>query len=175
MKFSIRMMQERDLPAVVAIENSWSYLSKWGIPGFRSALSDPYAYYCLVAEVIPPLEPPDAATLEVAAPDNPATLVLAGFAVLGLRPDHGELCDIVVPPQFLFQGVGQAMLNRCFDLSLERQLPVLFLEVRQSNQRAIQFYKKNGFEIISIRKHYYANPQEDAWIMRRKWSEGSQP
>lgn len=175
MRFSLRMMQEPDLPAVVAIENSWSYLSKWGIPGFLSALSHPYTYYCLVAEVTPNLKVPDEAKTEISEPDNTASPVLAGFAVLGLMPDHAELCDIVVPPEFLAQGIGQAMLSRCFDLTLEHQLPVLFLEVRQSNQRAIQFYKRNGFEIISTRKHYYVHPQEDAWIMRKKWSEEPHP
>jgi ribosomal-protein-alanine acetyltransferase len=173
MRFSLRMMQETDLSAVVAIENSWSYLSKWGIPGFHSALAHPHTYCCLVAEIIPALETPDEKKIKFPEPSNSALPVLAGFAVLGLMPDHAELCDIVVSPEFLAQGVGQALLNHCFDLTLERQLPVLFLEVRQSNQRAIRFYKKNGFEIISTRKHYYVNPSEDAWVMRKKWSEES--
>ena len=37
-------------------------------------------------------------------------------------------------------------LNDCESISLE---------VRSTNKRAISFYKKNGFKIVSIRKKYY--------------------
>jgi ribosomal protein S18 acetylase RimI-like enzyme len=43
----------------------------------------------------------------------------------------------------------------------------MLLEVRQSNHRAIEFYKRNGFHIISERKNYYLNPNENAWVMER--------
>jgi hypothetical protein len=33
MKIAIRRMELVDLPQVVAIENRWSYLSKWGEAG----------------------------------------------------------------------------------------------------------------------------------------------
>ena len=42
----------------------------------------------------------------------------------------------------------------------------IFLEVRESNQVAINFYKKNNFKQISIRKGYYSDPTEDAIIMK---------
>ena len=42
----------------------------------------------------------------------------------------------------------------------------IFLEVRESNQVAINFYKKNKFNQISIRKNYYSEPNENAIIMK---------
>ena len=42
----------------------------------------------------------------------------------------------------------------------------IFLEVRESNQTAINFYKKNKFKEISIRKNYYSKPTENAIIMK---------
>ena len=42
----------------------------------------------------------------------------------------------------------------------------IFLEVRESNLLAINFYKKNNFKQISIRKKYYSEPTEDAIIMK---------
>lgn len=41
----------------------------------------------------------------------------------------------------------------------------IFLEVRVSNQAALQFYRKLGYEVLSVRKNYYSNPVEDAFIM----------
>ena len=51
----------------------------------------------------------------------------------------------------------------------------LILEVRASNQSAIDFYLKHGFEEISLRKNYYMNnskhpnQKEDGIIMRLKF------
>ena len=42
----------------------------------------------------------------------------------------------------------------------------IFLEVRESNQVAINFYKKNKFKEISVRKNYYSEPNENAIIMK---------
>lgn len=156
MTFTLRPMMEEDLPAVVAVENRWSYLSKWGIPGFRSALHNASTFACLVAEFSSPRKASNGS-----CPD------LAGFAVLGLMPDHGELCDIVILPDHLGSGLGQMLLDFCLQIVISNQLPALFLEVRQSNMRAIRFYEKNGFSIISSRKRYYQNPIEDAWVMKK--------
>ena len=42
------------------------------------------------------------------------------------------------------------------------------VEVRSKNSQAIEFYKKNGFEKISIRNSYYKNPNDDALILERR-------
>ena len=51
MKLKIRRMVEADLARVVAIENCWDYLSKWGEEGYLKVLREPYLYCPLVAEV----------------------------------------------------------------------------------------------------------------------------
>src|SRR5262249_12889331 len=50
MKIGIRLMRVEDLPQVLEIEQSWDYLSKWGEEGYRTVLSDPRVYACLVVE-----------------------------------------------------------------------------------------------------------------------------
>ena len=50
MKIDTRLMQGEDLPQIVAIEQSWTYLSKWGEEGYLAVLRDPRVYACLVAE-----------------------------------------------------------------------------------------------------------------------------
>ena len=42
----------------------------------------------------------------------------------------------------------------------------IFLEVRESNETAINFYKKNNFKQITIRKKYYSDTNENAIIMK---------
>ena len=48
----------------------------------------------------------------------------------------------------------------------------LFLEVRESNEAAIELYLKKGFEVIGRRKQYYQRPVEDAVLMHYKNESG---
>ena len=48
---------------------------------------------------------------------------------------------------------------------MERGADVLTLEVRVSNQLAQNLYKKYGFTIKGLRKAYYTDNREDAYIM----------
>jgi len=152
MKIEIRRMELGDLSQVVAIENCWSYLSKWGEAGYRAVMSDPRVYTCLVAE--------DATT-------SPRSGAIVGMAVVAQLIDDCELCNLVVLPEYLSKRVGYSLLQASVEVAQYFRIPRMLLEVRQSNQHAIEFYKRNGFRIISERKNYYLNPSENAWVMER--------
>jgi len=152
MKIVIRRMQPDDLSQVVAIENRWSYLSKWGEAGYRAVMSDPRVYTCFVAE-------------DTEAP--PGSASIAGLAVMAQLIDDGELCNIVVVPEYVSKHVGSSLLQACVTAAQYFRISRMLLEVRQSNHRAIEFYKRKGFRIISERKNYYLNPRESAWVMER--------
>lgn len=64
-------------------------------------------------------------------------------------------------------GVMQQIFNRIFaqDLSRFKQIE---LQVRKTNQSAINLYKANGFESVQNLPQYYKCPTEDAYLMRRK-------
>ena len=47
----------------------------------------------------------------------------------------------------------------------------VLLEVRKSNNPAINFYLKFNFKITGDRKNYYSNPIEDAYVMELDISE----
>jgi len=157
-------MAEADVARVVAIEKCWDYLSKWGEEGYLQVLGKPFLFCPLVAEV---------ESAGRASPGEPGTL--AGAAVLALLVDHGELCNLMVAPRFLGKRVGRQLLAQCLEVARQRQLTRIFLEVRHSNQRAIRFYRRNGFEIVSRRKSYYRDPLEDAWVMEREAPKGPLP
>ena len=164
LKVEIRWMVEADVARVVAIENCWDYLSKWGEEGYLMVLRESYLYCPLVAEV------------ESAERTSPGeTGALAGVAVLALMADHGELCNLIVAPQYLGKEVGQRLLAGCLEVARQRQLTRIFLEVRHSNSRAIRFYRRNGFKIVSRRRNYYRDPLEDAWVMEREAATGPLP
>ena len=92
-------MVEADIAQVVAIENCWDYLSKWGEEGYLQVLRKPFLFCPLVAEVD---------SVGRASPGESGSL--AGAAVLTLMVDHGELCNLMVPPRYLGNRVGQQLL-----------------------------------------------------------------
>src|SRR5438093_1236983 len=84
--------------------------------------------------------------------------IIAGFAILALLLDHCELCNLVVRPSYISKKVGHSLLQQCFEVARHCGIERAFLEVRQSNRRAIEFYEGNGFQITSQRKNYYRSP-----------------
>jgi ribosomal-protein-alanine N-acetyltransferase len=66
-----------------------------------------------------------------------------------------HLLNITVAPAHQGQGWGHMMLDALSLWSRHQGSQWLWLEVRQSNQRALQVYERYGFKQISIRKDYY--------------------
>lgn len=157
MKVNIRLMLESDIPQVVAIENCWTYLSKWEREGYRKILQNSYVYYSLVAEI----------PGQFGTSDSVSGTRIIGLAVLALLFDHGDLCNLIVLPQYLGKGIGQQLLCRCLKIAEQGHLSRVLLEVRHSNHRAVRFYRRNDFKITAHRKKYYSKPSEDAWVMER--------
>jgi ribosomal-protein-alanine acetyltransferase len=77
-----------------------------------------------------------------------------------------EIYNIAVKPQFRNKAFGSRLLSKILNSAHNQSVGEIHLEVRKSNVGAIEFYKKNSFEINGIRKNFYANPTEDAILLR---------
>ncbi|EJU07532.1 ribosomal protein S18-alanine N-acetyltransferase [Fusobacterium hwasookii] len=73
--------------------------------------------------------------------------------------DVYEILAIATIEEYRNNGIAQELLDKI-------KTKDIFLEVRESNQVAINFYKKNKFKEISVRKNYYSEPNENAIIMK---------
>lgn len=81
-----------------------------------------------------------------------------------------ENCDITtigVKREYWHQGYGDKMLKHLLNVARNEGCEFAHLEVRVSNENAINLYKKNGFEIIRTRKGYYSDNNEDAYDMMK--------
>jgi ribosomal-protein-alanine N-acetyltransferase len=67
-----------------------------------------------------------------------------------------------VAPEFRRAGVGSALVRA----ALSRHIGEVFLEVRESNIAAQNFYQKLGFRHHDTRPGYYEDPREAAIVMR---------
>ena len=95
-----------------------------------------------------------------------------GYLIALLAGDTADILNIGIDPDFKRQGQGTALLNHLIEELKKRNIGEIFLEVRAGNKSAIQFYKRQGFEEISVRKNYYTknsknqSHREDGIIMR---------
>ena len=97
-----------------------------------------------------------------------------GYLIAMLAVDTADILNIGIDPDFKRQGYGTGLLNHLIEELRKRHIGEILLEVRAGNKSAIQFYKKQGFEEISVRKNYYTknsknqSQREDGIIMRIK-------
>lgn len=80
---------------------------------------------------------------------------------------HAEIYNIGVYRATQSRGVGSALLKEFIGICSDFGVSRIFLEVRQSNLRAIGFYQSHGFVKVGERKDFYADPVENAEIMAR--------
>jgi ribosomal-protein-alanine N-acetyltransferase len=84
---------------------------------------------------------------------------------VGVEKIAGEfhIVNTAVHPDYRRTGIARRLLEEILN-----DKGVFFLEVRVSNLPAQKLYHKYGFEKVGIRKNYYSDNGEDAYIMRRK-------
>lgn len=92
---------------------------------------------------------------------------VVGYAGLWWIGDEGHITNVAVKPGYRHRHIGQGIISVMVDFTTKEGMMHHTLEVRKSNEAAINLYKKFGFEVEGVRKEYYANNKEDAVIMWR--------
>ena len=90
---------------------------------------------------------------------------IKGIIVYDLLYDRIEIEYIIVDDEYRKRGIGTLLLNEIEQKGIKN----ITLEVRESNKAAIEFYKKNGYRIETIRKNYYGS--ENGYLMLKELGE----
>jgi [ribosomal protein S18]-alanine N-acetyltransferase len=90
---------------------------------------------------------------------------LTGFLVARLIADEVEILNLAVDPAMRRRGIGKSLLNEAIAWAGKNGAARAYLEVRQRNQGALEFYKARGFRPIGMRPNYYFNPPDDATLL----------
>ena len=139
----IRKMIETDLSQVVDLENICFPKGGWTLAQFHyELLENPFSNLLVFEE-------------------NQAII---GYIDWWITYEQAQLANIAVHPVSWKQGIGQQLLNEALQNAIEEECENMTLEVRISNERAIQFYEKNGFISVDTRKNYY-DDGENAYLM----------
>lgn len=144
----IRPMRPDDLPRVLEIERALKDAPHWTRSAWRRILD------------------PGAARRRAVVVAEDRSAAVLGFAVAALTAPEGELEAVAVAPQWQRQGVARRLFAGLADELRRAEVWDIFLEVRASNRAAIGFYNVLGFAETGRRARYYADPEEDAVLMR---------
>lgn len=145
--FQITPMTTTDLKQVVSLAAA-ANLSNWSLADFESEMVNPISL------------------LFVAARENK----ILGFIFARLITPEVEIFNLVVLPEVRRRGVGKELLQKIIQVTYEAEFTQCWLEVRESNYSARNFYLSRGFKVVGRRRNYYANPFEDAILMALVYS-----
>ena len=95
--------------------------------------------------------------------------IILGYAFFSIVATDSHLLNIAVSKNYQGKGYGRKILEKVIRQSSVLGATVIFLEVRISNHKAINFYEKFGFKRDAIRYEYYeGTPKEDALLMSKQ-------
>ena len=97
---------------------------------------------------------------------------VVGYAGAWLVYDEGQITNIAIRPSARRQGFGAKLMSALIEECFKRGMHEIFLEVRISNLSALSLYRQLGFTVKGMRKNYYSEPKEDAYIMSLIKEEG---
>lgn len=86
-----------------------------------------------------------------------------GYAGIWVVLDEAHITTLAVSPKWQGKGIGKALLQHLINEADGKGAVRMTLEVRVSNLKAQELYKKFGFKICGRRPKYYRD--EDAFIM----------
>jgi ribosomal-protein-alanine N-acetyltransferase len=88
---------------------------------------------------------------------------VAGFLVTrAVASDEVEILNLAVAPALRRRGIARSLLS----LLVENVCGAVFLEVRESNSTARDFYHSIGFKEVGRRPDYYTEPCEASIVMK---------
>jgi [ribosomal protein S18]-alanine N-acetyltransferase len=137
------LMRRRHLPAVMRVERR-AHPKPWSLGVFTSELAQGQARHYIVLKV-----------------DGK----VAGYAGLMFAADEAHVTNIAVALPLRHQGLGSYLLLELARESLRRGCEAMTLEVRMGNVAAQNLYRKFGFVVAGVRRNYYPETGEDAYIM----------
>ena len=90
---------------------------------------------------------------------------MIGFIIFSPITPEAHILSISVRNEMQSKGIGTLLLKSMLDQCKVMNYKKIFLEVRVSNEKAINFYEKFGFSKDAIRNNYYTDNSEDALLM----------
>lgn len=140
----IRKVEEKDINKIVELEEE-IFGETLGYEMIKSELNNPLIWFRLIED------------------NNEIIGYIGGCFYL----EDGEILNFLIDNKYQHKGYGTKLFNHIMLEAKEKGIKRVTLEVRENNIKGINFYLKNDFKQISIRKHYYKNG-DNALVMMKE-------
>ncbi len=160
------------LPAIAELDQT-CFGGLWGLDAYQREIDSPNSDLLLLTQGGDPEDSnPEPLSKDGSNPGSsqPGSQLL-GMACLWSILEEAHITILAVHPQHRRRGYGRILLIELLTSAYQRGLEWATLEVRPSNQAAVQLYEWLGFETVGRRRRYYQDDGEDALIL---WHKGLQ-
>ena len=148
MRVHIRWMIRRDMPEVLAAENS-SFEYAWTEEDFLRCLRQRNCIG-MVAE---------------------QGERVVGFMIYELHKQKLHILNFAVHPQCRRLGVGGQMVSKLISKLSSHRRTRITLEVRETNLQAQLFFRSRDFRAVKVLRAFYEDSGEDAFLMQYRLSD----
>lgn len=152
-RFEILPMRAQDLDQVMEIEHE-AFRAPWSRQVFAEELERDWAYVDVVRDRDP----------------NGRSRVVA-FCNYWLVRDEVHILNVATHLNHRRRGHGARLMAHVVDFAKRHRCRYVTLEVRRSNEAALELYKSYDFRPVGIRPNYYVEDNEDAIVMLLEFSD----
>lgn len=94
--------------------------------------------------------------------------IIVGYVGVWIMYKQSQITTIGIDPAYQRLGLGRMLMEEMIAFARKQGAIVMSLEVRVSNDKAISLYQGLGFQKEAIRKNYYQDNNEDAYLMVKR-------
>lgn len=94
--------------------------------------------------------------------------MIIGYVGQWIMYEQSQITTIGIDSSYQGQGFGKFLMKEAISIAKNSGCNVMSLEVRASNEKAIHMYESLGFINEAIRKDYYQDNHEDAYLMVKR-------
>ena len=146
MKIIYKFMDEGSVNDIFNISKE-CFSTPWSIESIKAELTNPLAKYIIALDE-----------------ENNAVV---GFVGAWIIVGEASITNIAVTSNYRNKGIANDLIKSLIKTCLDLNCYLINLEVRASNIKAQNLYKKNGFLVDGLRKGYYEDNKEDAILMTK--------
>ena len=89
-----------------------------------------------------------------------------GFMIYEVPKNRIHLLNVAVAPEHRHCGVARQMIRKLMGKLVNQKRSRIVVEVRETNLPALLFFRSLGFRATDIRRDFYEETNEDAYLMQ---------
>jgi [ribosomal protein S18]-alanine N-acetyltransferase len=150
-RLEIRRMSPADLEEVMVIERA-AFLHPWSPELFRRELEHDWSTILVAVEPL-------------TSASGRGSERIVGFLIYWLVHDEVHILNVAVAPEQRRKGIARMLMAETERRAHAASAALLTLEVRRSNQGALELYRGFEYRAVGVRANYYVDEGEDAIVM----------